>query len=102
MTNRWTGAVKRMRTLAAGERADAFRMFITKECGSPLTVREARKQLFLLTAGALAGRPRLMAVGDDQVVLMSLADLEAILLDLSFARFVESLKRLPRKKVQNR
>jgi hypothetical protein len=56
----------------------------------------------LLTTSALAGRPSLIAIDGSETVLMSLADLEGILLDLALARFVEDLKELPRKKVRNR
>lgn len=67
-----------------------------------MTVREARSRLYLLTTGALAGRPCLIAIDEGEIVLMSLMDLERILLDLALAKFVRGLKALPRRKVQNR
>ncbi|MBB4274115.1 hypothetical protein [Rhizobium mongolense] len=102
MPHRWTEEMKRMRVLPAAEKPSIFRTFIAKECGVPLTVRDARSHLFLLATGALAGRPRLIAVDDDKTILMSLADLEGILLDLALAKFVEGLRKVPRRKVQNR
>jgi hypothetical protein len=102
MPNEWTEELKRMRALAAGEKASAFRTFIAKECGAALTVRDARSQLYLLTTGALAGCPRLIAVDDAQAILMSLADLEGILLDLALARFLDGLESLPRRRITNR
>ncbi|MBY5396968.1 hypothetical protein HFN01_19350 [Rhizobium leguminosarum] len=102
MPNEWTKELKRMRALATGEKSSAFRTFIAKECGTPLTVRDARSQLYLLTTGALVGRPRLIAVDDAHAILMSLADLEGILLDLALAKVVEGLRGMPRRKVQNR
>ncbi|WFU49154.1 hypothetical protein [Sinorhizobium terangae] len=79
-----------------------FRTFIAKECGPPLMVRDARSKLYLLTTGALAGNPRLIAVDDAQTILMSLADLEWVLMDLAPATFVESLRESPRRRVKNR
>ncbi|WP_165448415.1 hypothetical protein [Rhizobium ruizarguesonis] len=57
-----------MRALFAGEKLSAFRTFIAKECEAPLTVHDACSQLYLLTTGALAGQPRLIAVVDDQAI----------------------------------
>jgi hypothetical protein len=102
MTNKWSVEIKHMRSLSADKRSSTFRSFIVKECGPALTVRDARSRLYLLTTGALAGRPRLIAVDGAETVLMSLADMEGILLDLALAKFVEDLKELPRKKVRNR
>jgi len=102
MKSSWTQPLKVIRKLPAGEKDEAFRKLVFEECGAPLSVREARRQLYLLTAGALAGRPRLIAVGDDKALLMSVADLEVVLLDLALAKVVEGFKALPRRKVQNR
>ncbi|MDR9764135.1 hypothetical protein RJJ37_31705 [Rhizobium redzepovicii] len=102
MTNRWSGEIKRMRSLVADEQSSAFRTFIAKECGPPLSVRDARSRLYLLTTGALAGRPCLISVDGAETVLMSMADLEGILLDLALAKFIEDLKELPRRKVRPR
>ncbi|TBD47119.1 hypothetical protein [Rhizobium ruizarguesonis] len=102
MPNEWTEELKLMRALATGEKSSAFQTFIAKECGAPLTVRDARSQLYLLTTGALLGRPRLIAVDDAQVILMSVSDLEGILLNLALAKFVEGLTQVPRRKVRNR
>ncbi|ANL33933.1 hypothetical protein [Rhizobium phaseoli] len=102
MKNKWTHELKRVRASSAGEKSSAFRTFIDTECGPSLTVREARSRLFFLTTSALAGRPRLIEVDGADTILISLADLEGILLDLSFAKFVEGLKELPRRKMRKR
>ncbi|MBY5660418.1 hypothetical protein [Rhizobium leguminosarum] len=91
-----------MRSLSVSEQSSTFRSFIATECGPPLTVRDARGRLYLLTTGALAGRPRLIAIDGADAILMSLAELEGILLDRALAKFVEGLKELPRRKVRNR
>ncbi|MBY3215934.1 hypothetical protein HFO21_16460 [Rhizobium laguerreae] len=102
MTNKWSVEIKHMRSLSADKRSSTFRSFIVKECGPALSVREARSQFYLLTAGALDGHPRLIAVDGATAVLMSLGDLEGMLLDLALATFVKGLRKVSRRKVQNR
>jgi hypothetical protein len=58
MPHEWAEEMKRLRALPAAEKSSMFRMFIARECGVPLTVRDARSQLYLLTTGALGGHPR--------------------------------------------
>ncbi|MDR7141841.1 hypothetical protein [Rhizobium sp. BE258] len=91
-----------MRSLPPHERASSFRAFIAKDCGRPLTVREARSRLYLLTTDALAGRPCLVSIDGAETILMSLTDIEGILLDLSLTKFVEDRKKMPRKKLRPR
>ncbi|MBB4190014.1 hypothetical protein GGE45_002577 [Rhizobium aethiopicum] len=100
--NRWTSDLQHMRSLPRAGQKSMFLTFIEKECGIPLTVREARSRLFLLTMDALAGSPRLIVVDETRAILMSLGDLEAILLDLALMKVVEGLKEQPRRRVKNR
>lgn len=102
MPNDWTEGLKRVRALDVEAKASAFRDFVARECGAPLTVRGARSQLYLLTIAALAGRPRVIAIDDAQVILISAAEFEGILMDLELANFVKKLRTLPRRKIRNR
>jgi len=102
MRSRWRKDLSILRKLPDEERGTAFRAFISKECGQALNVRAARSRLFMITCGALRGSPRLIAVDDEEAILMSLADLQAIVLDISLARFLEGLQRLPKRQVTNR
>ena len=103
----WKSEVAALRSLPSGEGAVLLRGILTRKCGPPYRLRDARARLLLLSTAVLGGQPMMIEIDNRGLVMMSVADLAEIICWGGMESFVAAAERVAsqgrgRRKVKNR